>query len=175
MGRWWRRTIAFAAIALVTALAVAVVVVRVVAHRPDALPGDVGVVTRIVDGDTIDVHIAGRTERIRFIGINTPEIHVDDGPPECFGPEAAAYTASLLPIGAEVHLTRDVVGRDDYGRLLAYIYRRSDELFVNSALATGGYARPMTIRPNDAYAQEFASETAAADRAGLGLWGACPG
>ena len=81
----------------------------------------------MIDGDTFDVDIGGRQERVRLIGINTPETHVEHGPPECFGPEAAEYTSSLLPVGTEVRLTRDVVGRDDYGRLLAYVYRRSDD------------------------------------------------
>ena len=85
---------------------------------------------------------------MRLLGIDTPEIHVEDGPPECFGPEAAAFTASLLPAGTEVRLERDVVGRDHYGRLLAHVYRRADGLFVNEAILRKGYAQPLTIEPN---------------------------
>ena len=70
---------------------------------------------------------------------------------------------------------RDVVGRDVYGRLLAYVYRSSDDLFVNEAVVAGGYARVLTIPPNDAFAGQFADDAAAAAAAGLGLWHACTG
>jgi micrococcal nuclease len=139
------------------------------------LPAGVGVVEFVVDGDTIDIDIGGRDERVRLIGINTPETHVDDGPPECFGPEAADNTRRLLPAGTEVRLTRDVVGRDDYGRLLAYVYRRSDDLFVNETIVAGGFARPLTIAPNDRYSTQFVAAATSAEASGLGLWGACGG
>ena len=88
---------------------------------------DTAVVTRVVDGDTIDVAIGGRDERVRLLGIDTPEVHVAEGAaPECFGPEASAFTGDLLPDGHRVRLERDVVGRDDYGRLLAYVYLVDD-------------------------------------------------
>ena len=144
-------------------------------RRLRSVPRDVGTVTSIIDGDTIVVDIVGRREHVRLIGINTPETHVDNGPPECYGPEATDFTASLLAVGSEVHLVRDVVGRDVYGRLLAYVYRSSDDLFVNEAVVAGGYARVLTIPPNDAFAGQFADDAAAAAGAGLGLWHACGG
>ncbi len=79
-------------------------------------------VTQVVDGDTIDVRIGGRDERVRLIGIDTPETKKPNTPIECYGPEASAFTASILPAGTQVRLERDVVGRDDYGRLLAYVH-----------------------------------------------------
>ena len=127
----------------------------------------------VVDGDTVDIEIAGREERVRLIGIDTPETYVTDGPPECFGPEASAFTQSLLPIGTEVRLTRDVVGRDDYGRLLAYVHRRSDGLFINEAIVAGGYARPLSIAPNDAFAARFVTAATHAEADDRGLWEAC--
>jgi endonuclease YncB( thermonuclease family) len=133
------------------------------------------VVETVVDGDTIDVVIAGRRERVRMLGIDTPEVHPDDGPPECFGPEAAAFTASLLPPGSEIRLERDIVGRDHYGRLLAHVYRRDDELLVNEAILREGYAQPMTIEPNRAFADRYVAATVAAEREGLGLWRSCAG
>jgi micrococcal nuclease len=87
-------------------------------HGGESLPSDVGVVERVVDGDTIDLRIGGHDERVRLIGIDTPELHTDSGVPECFAVEAARFTAGALPIGSEVRLERDIVGRDDYGRLL---------------------------------------------------------
>jgi micrococcal nuclease len=131
------------------------------------------VVTRVVDGDTIDVVIRGRHERVRLLGIDTPEIHVDPASPECFGPEAAVHTSSLLPPGTEVRLERDVVGRDHYGRLLAHVYRLPDGLLVNEELLRTGFARPLTIEPNHVFASRYVAATVAAEAAGRGLWGRC--
>jgi micrococcal nuclease len=137
------------------------------------LPRDVGIVTHVVDGDTVDLRIGGRNERVRMIGIDTPELHTDSGRPECLAAEASAFTAGELPDGTEVRLERDVVGRDDYGRLLAYIYRRTDGVLINELLAARGYGRPLTIAPNDTYRRRFAAAATAAEAADLGLWSAC--
>lgn len=137
------------------------------------------VVEHHVDGDTVDVLIDGRDERIRLIGIDTPEVaHVSSAnrpgnPAECFGDAAAAHIVGLLPLGTEVRLVRDVVARDDYGRLLAYIYRLSDGLFVNEALVRDGFAQPLTIAPNVAYAETFVAAARDAEADDIGLWGAC--
>jgi micrococcal nuclease len=137
------------------------------------------VVTAVVDGDTIDVVIGGRDERVRLIGIDTPEIAHDafgDRPArvgECFGDEATGFTSSVVPVGTPVHLERDVVGRDDYGRLLAYVYRASDGVFVNEELVRSGYAQPLTIPPNVTHAERFVDAARAAEAGDLGLWGAC--
>src|SRR4051812_12228425 len=79
-------------------------------------------VDHVVDGDTVEVIVGGRHERVRLIGVDTPEVFVQRGSPDCYGPEASAFTKRLLPPGSAVRLERDVVGRDDYGRLLAYVY-----------------------------------------------------
>jgi len=132
-------------------------------------------VIRVIDGDTIDVRIGGREERVRLIGIDTPESVRPDAPVECYGPEASAFTKELLPEGTAVRLERDVVGRDDYGRLLAYVRRVADELFVNETIVRDGYARPLTIPPNDTYAPVFVAAATAAEAQGNGLWTACAG
>ena len=95
------------------------------------MPPDVGVVEWVIDGDTVDIDIGGREERVRLIGIDTPELHTDAGGAECMAREALEFTAAELPAGTEVRLERDVVGRDDYGRLLAYVYRRADDVLIN--------------------------------------------
>lgn len=169
------RGLAVAALSVLAVVAGTLLWLRARGDDGDDLPPDVGVVEFVVDGDTIDILIGGRDERVRLIGIDTPETYVEDGPPECFGPEAAAFTRDLLPPGTEVRLTRDVVGRDDYDRLLAYVYRRSDDLFVNEAIVAAGYARPLTIRPNDAHRPDFVAAATAAEAASVGLWGACSG
>ena len=168
-----RRATTFA-FALVLAAAVVFLVLRAGGDDAD-LPPDVGVVEWVIDGDTVDVEIAGSEERVRLLGVNTPETHTDTGVPECFGPEAFAFTRSLLPVGTEVRLARDVVGRDDYDRLLAYVFRRDDDLFVNEAIIVGGYARPMSIGPNTAYTDRFVAAATAAEAGDLGLWRACRG
>ena len=142
--------------------------------RPTAedSPGT-GIVERVIDGDTIDVRIGGRDERVRLIGIDTPEIATPDHEAECFGPEAHRHSAELLPLGTTVYMQRDVVGRDDYGRLLAYVFRSDDDLFVNERIMVDGFARPLTIEPNSAHRRRFVEAAGAAQRSSLGLWGAC--
>ncbi len=138
----------------------------------DQPPGR-AIVSHVVDGDTIDVVVGGHRERVRLIGINTPETVDPRRPVECFGHEASLYTSSLLPEGTEVDLVRDVEPRDAYGRLLAYVYRRPDNLFVNLDLATQGYADLLTFPPNIAHVDEFRGAVGAARRASRGLWSRC--
>lgn len=146
------------------------------------LPTDTGptvlepnaVVIRAVDGDTVDLRVGKRRERVRLIGINTPETVDPRKPVECFGPEAKQETKHLLPSGTRVRVERDLEPRDDYGRLLVYVYRASDGLFVNLKLVNSGLAVPLRIAPNTAHAAEFAAAATAAERASLGLWSACP-
>jgi micrococcal nuclease len=135
-------------------------------------PGEATVVA-VIDGDTIDVMLGSRRERVRLLGIDTPETVDERRPVGCFGPEASARTAALLPKGTAVRLERDVEARDRFDRLLAYVHRRSDGLFVNLTLLEEGYAEVLVIEPNHA---EVAALRAARDRArsaGRGLWGAC--
>jgi endonuclease YncB( thermonuclease family) len=130
-------------------------------------------VVRVIDGDTVDVDVDGTVERVRLIGIDTPETKKPNHPIECWGPEASAHTAALLPPGTSVLVERDVVGRDDYGRLLGYVHRTDDGLFVNRELVQQGFARPLTIAPNDLYAAQFTADARAAEAADLGMWAAC--
>jgi micrococcal nuclease len=129
------------------------------------LPGDArsATVSRVVDGDTVVLAGAGR---VRLIGVDTPEVF---GRPECFGAQASAFAKRLLA-GAGV---RYVVGReahDRYGRLLAYLWL-GDGRSVNAMLVARGYARTLTIAPNDRYAHEFARLAGDARRRHAGLWG----
>lgn len=135
---------------------------------------DIAVVRRVVDGDTLRVRVGGRQEAVRLIGIDTPESVRPGTPVECFAKEAAARLRALVPPGAEVRLERDVEARDRYGRLLAYVFRKRDGLFVNLALARDGFAQVATYPPNVAYADDFVAGVAEARHAGRGLWGRCP-
>ncbi len=133
------------------------------------------VVEYVVDGDTLDVVIDGKKERVRLIGIDTPETKKKDTPIECFGPEASDHLRELLPVGTAVRLERDVVGRDDYGRLLAYAYRSSDGLFVNMEIVANGFAQPLTIPPNVNFSEQFVAAARTAERSNAGLWASCGG
>ena len=139
--------------------------------RPTA-PEDARVV-RVIDGDTIVVRVGSRTETVRLIGIDTPETVRPDSPVECYGPDASALTHRLLPDGTPIRLSRDVEARDDYGRLLAYVHRTADGLFVNVEIAAQGAARPLTIPPNTTAASLILAATRRAEATDLGLWGAC--
>ncbi len=130
---------------------------------------------RVIDGDTIIVAINGHDEKVRLIGIDTPETVKPNTPVQCFGPEASTLTKSLLPPGTALYLERDAEARDDYGRLLAYVYRASDGLFVNMAIVEHGDARLLTFPTNTVHAPEFVVAAHDAEQADLGLWAACAG
>lgn len=127
-------------------------------------------VTRVVDGDTVEVSLGGATENVRYIGIDTPESVIPDQPAECFGERAGRFNETLVE-GEEVRLVFDAERRDQYGRLLAYVYL-GDEL-VNAELVRRGFARTLTIPPNTEHADLFARLAQSAGNAGRGLWGAC--
>jgi micrococcal nuclease len=131
-----------------------------------------GRVARVVDGDTIKVRLGRRTETVRYIGIDTPESVKPGTPVQCYGHAATAANKRLVS-GREVELRAGAEPRDRYGRLLAYVYRLPDRTFVNAELVERGYARTLTIPPNDAFAPRFARLQRAASGAGRGLWSAC--
>jgi micrococcal nuclease len=136
-----------------------------------ALPN--ATVVHVVDGDTVIVDFGEVEETIRLIGVNTPETVKPDSPVECYGPEASAHTKELLPPGTPVRVERDVEPRDVYGRLLGYLTRTADGLFVNDDLIRTGHATVLSIEPNTAYHEQFVESATQAEAAGLGLWGAC--
>lgn len=160
------------------ALAAVVVVAAAFGIRPDGGEGNpapaavveterilAATVRRVVDGDTLDVLMEGREERVRLIGVDTPEVH---GRVEPYGAEASAFTKKRLT-GLDVRLELDVEERDRYGRLLAYVWV-GDELF-NETLVREGYAQVLTIPPNVKYAERFVALQQEAREAEVGLWG----
>jgi micrococcal nuclease len=155
-------------------LLIAVVVVLVARGNDEPSRTNLGraQVLRVVDGDTIRVRLDGRTERVRYIGIDTPESVKPGTAVQCFAKRASAANAALVA-GRSVRLVTDVEQRDRYGRLLAYVYREPDGAFVNARLVRDGYARTLTIAPNVAHASELADLARAARRAHRGLWNAC--
>lgn len=129
--------------------------------------GELARVARVIDGDTI---VLEGNERVRYIGIDTPEIVDSRKPVECFGREAASRNRELVE-GKSVQLARDVSDRDRYHRLLRYVLM--DDVFVNLELVKEGYATASTYPPDVAHSQEFVSAEKMAREAKRGLWGVC--
>ena len=142
------------------------------------LPDQAAYVERVIDGDTLKL---SSKERVRLIGIDTPELHEnaklyrdakrsgqDVQTILGMGREAYRFTQTLVE-GKTVRLEMDVQPRDKYGRLLAYVYLE-DGTFVNAEIIRKGYAYPMTIPPNVRHAVEFKELFAEARRQRLGLW-----
>lgn len=122
-------------------------------------------VTRVVDGDTIEIEGG---EMVRYIGVNTPETVKPNSPVECFGREASAFNKRLVE-NALVRLEKDVSDRDRYGRLLRFVYLE-DGTFVNDALVREGYAYASVFPPDVTKAEQFDSAQIQAREARLGLW-----
>jgi micrococcal nuclease len=137
-------------------------------------PRDQAVVIRVVDGDTLDIDLHDAKVRVRLLGIDTPETVDENRPVQCYGPEASAQLTQLLPEGSAVRLERDQEARDRFGRLLVYLYRVDDGLFVNAAMIEGGYATTLSIAPNTLRARDFELLRLQSQRDKRGLWGACP-
>ncbi|MCD5382415.1 MAG: thermonuclease family protein [Candidatus Pacebacteria bacterium] len=128
-------------------------------------------VVRVADGDTIVVRINGREERVRYIGIDTPEHAREHHQEECYAHEATEANKRVVA-GKHVTLIRDSEDRDTYDRLLRYVY--VDDLFVNAYLVQEGYADTLFIPPNTQYASTFTSLKDAAQADARGMWGQCP-
>jgi len=129
----------------------------------------------VSDGDTIRVRLdSGREERVRYIGVDTPESVKPGTPVECFAERAHRFNERLVG-GERVRLVRDVEERDRYGRLLAYVYRARDGLFVNAELVRRGYATVATFPPNVAHETDFRRLAERARLSGRGLWSKCVG
>ena len=126
-------------------------------------------VQRIVDGDTIRVMIDGASERVRYIGVDTPEVGRGKRASEPLA-EAATQANRRLVGDGPVRLVYDVAPRDRYGRLLAYVYSKGGT-FVNAALVEEGYAQVMTVPPNVRHRDLFRRLEAAARESDRGLWG----
>jgi micrococcal nuclease len=126
-----------------------------------------GTVVRVVDGDTIFVRLGDRIERIRYIGVNSPEIHHPIKGEEPGGRAAAEVNRRLVQ-GHHLRLELDVRTRDRYGRLLAYVW--AGDTMVNAELLRLGYAQVMTVPPNVRYQDLFMRLQREARDANRGLW-----
>ena len=130
---------------------------------------DQATVTRVVDGDTIVVNIAGSEYRVRYIGVDTPESTTKQ---ECYGREATHFNRSLVN-GQTVRLERDVSETDRFGRLLRYVYLPNGEM-VNEVLVREGYALVRSFPPDVKYQERLRAAEREARLARRGLWADCP-
>lgn len=163
------------AVLFVGSLSLFVLILNTVARNSSTPYAAEPTVIETIDGDTIDVRIGYKRQRIRLLGIDTPETKDPRKPVQCFGREASERTDELLPPGTVVRLEHDIEKHDAYNRLLAYVWRASDGLFVNLDLVADGYADILSIPPNTAHADEFRAAMTAAKATPVGLWATCGG
>lgn len=126
-------------------------------------------VERVVDGDTIVVLYEGKSEKVRLIGINTPEsVHADESKNTKEGEEASKYTKGLIKKGQTVYLQKDVSDRDKYDRLLRYVWLEEpaeineetvSSMMLNGILIKEGYAEPKEYYPDIKYSKVFKTIT----------------
>ena len=136
------------------------------------IEGERALVTKVVDGDTIDLE-NGKT--VRFVGMDTPETVDPRRPVGCFGKEASSETKSLLS-GKVVILQKDVTDTDKYGRILRYVYLPLEDgkiLFVNDYLVREGFAKVYTYPPDVKFDNQFREAEKEAKMGKKGLWGKC--
>jgi endonuclease YncB( thermonuclease family) len=135
-------------------------------------PTQDAILVRVVDGDTIRVLVGGVEERVRYIGIDTPELNTSSpGTPDPYATAAADANARLLA-GGRIMLENDVSERDQYGRLLRDVWLERDGTwtFVNLALVADGYAKVSTYPPDVKYVDVLLAAQRAARAEGRGLW-----
>jgi len=150
-----------------------------IAQRPDAagVVSEAGsevydrseaLVTKVVDGDTIDVNVGGVQYKLRYIGINAPELDSIDTNTRNIAMKATDKNRELVG-GKTVELEKDVSETDKYGRLLRYVY--AGGIMVNAELVRCGYAQATPYPPDLRYQAVFSSLQAGAKAAKAGIWG----
>jgi micrococcal nuclease len=140
------------------------------------------IIVRVIDGDTYLIRYMGKEEKLRLIGIDTPETTAnrkakkdmnryeqDIKTMTAQGNEARHFVKELIPAGTKIRLEFDVQRRDQYGRLLAYVYLDNGEM-LNEKIIADGYANPMTYPPNVKYNQLFIIKYQEARYQKKGLW-----
>lgn len=141
---------------------------------PPIMPPDAvtALVTKVIDGDTIWVDISGKSYKVRYIGMDTPETVHPFKPVEYFGKEASQKNTELVG-GKTVYLEKDVSEKDKYGRLLRYVWM-DDVTMVNAELVRLGYAYSYTYPPDVRYQDLFLLLQTEARENSRGLWAKYP-
>jgi micrococcal nuclease len=139
-------------------------------------------VTRVIDGDTLEVITSGNTKKVRLIGVDTPEsaynnrttIQAKEANKSqkeivALGKAAKRYVQRLVPVGTVIQMEYGTQGNDKYGRLLCYVYLPNGKM-LNEEIIKNGYAVPLTIPPNVKYKSKFLSAYRSARKNKKGLW-----
>ncbi|MEH7333464.1 thermonuclease family protein [Neobacillus drentensis] len=136
-------------------------------NKKNLLPSTI---VKNIDGDTVEVNLNGKVEKIRMLCVDTPETHHPRLGVQPFGPEASAYTKKILSVGTKIEIEPGIGnGRDKYGRLLAYIYvngKMFNEMLLDQGLARVAYI----YAPNTKYVDEFYAIQKEAQKKGIGIW-----
>jgi micrococcal nuclease len=142
------------------------------AATTSSAPGLAARVARVVDGDTLKASVAGRTETVRVIGLDTPESVKPGTPIECFALRATAEAQRLLPVGAAIRLESDPTQakRDRYGRLLAHVWLADGTLYAERMVRGGFGIHYIYGGVPSIYAPRLAAAEDAARGAQRGLW-----
>ena len=173
-----RNRLIFIILALIVLLAL-VLFKKLYLDRPGKIvKGDIELdgpykVQKVVDGDTLYIKKDGKEVKVRLIGVDAPESVA----PAASGKEntkegekAAAFLKDMID-GKNIYLEYDLDNYDQYGRLLAYVYKSDQETMVQRVLLSEGYAMVVTYQPNVKYADEFVELQRHARSAGKGFWG----
>lgn len=134
-----------------------------------------GKIIKVVDGDTVEVEIDGKREKLRYIGVDTPETVDPRRGVQCFGREASEENKRIV-FGKEVYLEKDISDRDRFGRMLGYVYLKADDgsiIFINDHLVRQGFAKSLTYPPDVKYSERFRMAEQEAREGKRGLWGRC--
>lgn len=126
-------------------------------------------ITEVVDGDTYKIHYEGKEQKIRLIGVDTPEsVHPDKTKNTNYGKQASDYVKQLIE-NQYISLEFDVSKTDKYGRLLAYVYLENGQM-LNEKLVKEGYAQVATYPPNVKYVDNFKILQEEARKNKVGFW-----
>ena len=129
-------------------------------------------VVKVIDGDTVELEDG---TRVRYLGVDTPELSHSTKPNDCFAEQAAEFNESLV-LYKTVWLEYDKEEKDMYGRTLAYVYVSvgGKERMVNEEIVRKGYGKVLIISPNDKYEDLLKEAELHAQSDGAGLWSLCP-
>ena len=146
------------------------IVIAFTKHSGGLLKDNEYLVTKVIDGDTIEVLKDGSKFRVRYLGINTPEITHTDKPNDCYALEAKKFNENFV-LNKYVKLYKDTLDTDKYGRLLRYVYTNGEN--VNLKFLELGAAKSLIIPPNNNYSRKIIELENTAKLKKLGLWGLC--
>lgn len=144
--------------------------------RPSAPAGATAQVVHVTDGDTIVVLVAGVRERVRYVGVDAPELtNAETGEPAECGGEAARLANAELVEGREVTLERDTSDRDRFGRLLRHVWVAGDDgwTLVSERLVAAGAVEARSYAPDTSRDAQLDTAERRARDANLGIWGSC--